>query len=75
MTTTEKIRNIYLLKDALDKCGINTYLDFNAEWYCIDNKTHVGIELRTDYAEDCSFIFDPNGTLLHDGREAPLLEK
>lgn len=75
MSATEKIRNIYLLKDALDRCGINAELDLDAKWYCTDNKTHYGIELMTDYDEDCSFIFTPDGTLIHSGLEAPLFRK
>lgn len=75
MSATEKIKNIYLLKDALDRCGIHAEIDFNAEWYCTDNKTHYGIELYTDYEEDYSFIFTPDGTLIHSCLEAPLLRK
>jgi len=68
----EKIEN---LASALQAVGIKADVDWAAEWYCDDNKVHCGIEIYTDYdggEEDLSFVFNPDGKLIYDCRQAPL---
>ena len=69
--------DILNLQRALEKIGIETELDLHAEWYCIDEKVHYGIELSTnmDYGEDCwSFYFTPDGRYITSCLDAPVLK-
>lgn len=69
----EKIDN--LIK-ALNDIGIHTEVDYQTEWYCLDNKVHYGIEISTDmnYGEDCwSFCFSPNGKYIKSCLDAPIM--
>lgn len=68
------MKKIYELQSALENIGISTDLDLNAEWYCIDNQVHYGIELNTDmdYGENCwSFLFTPDGKYITEATKAP----
>ena len=54
------------LASALQECGYEIEIDWDAEWYCIDNKVHHGIELiitnTSDGDGNCySFIFNKKG--------------
>lgn len=58
------MEKIYELKNALENIGINCELVTDAAWYCIDGKTHYGIELLTDIEDGydyVSFNFTPQG--------------
>ena len=68
----EKIKN---LVRALNDVGINAEVDWDAEWYCIDDQTHYGIEIMTDFdtgEDSLSICFSPKGKLLNSCMEAPL---
>lgn len=72
------MKKIHELQSALENIGISTDLDLNAEWYCIDNQVHYGIELETDmnYGEDCwSFLFTPDGKYIERATQAPIRKK
>ena len=73
------ISKIKQLEKALNDIGITTELNEHAEWYCVDNKVHYGIELFTDidYGEDyLSFCFTPNGRYITDDcTSAPTVKK
>ena len=69
------MKKIQELQSALNNIGIFTELELNAEWYCIDNQVHYGIELVTDmdYGEDCwSFLFTPDGKYITKATQAPI---
>ena len=78
---TEQISKNYSkieeLAKAIRKIGIAAEIDWVAEWYCIDDKVHCGIELTLGYGADdgYSFIFTPDGELIHTCLEAPIKEK
>lgn len=70
----EAIKN---LANAFQQAGYKVEIDWDAEWYCIDCKTHYGIELTLldefDCDGDCvSFCFTPNGRRISSCTEAPL---
>ena len=64
--TEEKYEHIKNLASALEKCGYNVEIWWDASWYCSDNKTHHGIELTINDVTDgdgnpYSFIFNRKG--------------
>ena len=72
MKEFEKIEN---LVKALKDIGIHAEVNYHAEWFCGDYKTHYGIEVSTDmdYGEDCwSFCFTPDGKYIKNLRDAPI---
>lgn len=85
MTKQEKIvkqisknySKIEELAKAIRKIGITAKINWTAEWYCIDDKIHCGIELTLGYGDedDYNFIFTPDGELIHSCLEAPIKEK
>ena len=50
------MEKIYELKNALENIGINCELVTDAAWYCIDGKTHYGIELLTDIEDGYAYV-------------------
>lgn len=71
----KKFSKIENLAKALRDIGIFVEIDWNAERYCSDKKTHIGIELSTnkDDGEDyLSFIFAPNGQYKTTFLECPI---
>lgn len=71
----KKFPAIENLVNALRAIGIHAEIDYSAEWYCYDNKTHYGIEITTnmDYGEDCwSFIFTPSGRYVESCLSCPV---
>ena len=69
------MKKIYELQSALNHIGVSTELELNAEWFCIDNQVHYGIELITDMEcgdEDYwSFLFTPDGKYITKATQAP----
>lgn len=82
MTKQEKIieqvsknySKIEELAKVIREIGITTEINWAAEWSCIDDKVHCGIELRLRYGADdgYNFIFTPDGELIHSCLEAPI---
>lgn len=68
----ENFKKIEELATALKNIGLNTDIDWDCEWYCIDDKVHLGIEIRTNYDEDCDFIFTPDGELIYSCLDGPV---
>ena len=70
----ERIKELYT---ALRNAGIDAEIEWNAQWYCIDNKTHYGIELSFNSGafEEESFCFTPNGKLIYNCTDAPTEDK
>lgn len=66
----ERIKALYA---ALWDAGIHAEIDWNAQWYCIDDKVHYGIELYfpSGSIEEESFLFTPDGVLIYDCTKAP----
>ena len=71
----EAIKN---LANAFQQAGYKVDIDWNAEWYCTDCKTHYGIELTLldkfdgEYGDCVSFCFTPDGRRINFCTEAPL---
>ena len=57
-----KIQNLI---GALQQCGYDVSVDWDAEWYCSDSKIHHGIEVEIDVDDGdgnpYSFIFNGKG--------------
>lgn len=56
------MEKILALKKALEDIGIKCDLYENMNWYCVDHKTHYGIELSTNYSsgdDTVEFYFHP----------------
>lgn len=68
-----RFEHIEALHKALLNAGIHAEIDWDTEWYCIDNKVHYGIELyfQSDSIEEQSFCFTPDGVLIYDCTKAP----
>ena len=71
------MNKIYELQNALMNLGIQTTLYESIEWsYCLDGKTHYGIELETNITdadgENFCFIFKPNGEFVQSCLECPI---
>lgn len=66
--------NIKNLANALRNCGYKVNIYWEANWYCIDQKSHQGIELIvTDVSdgegEPYNFIFNREGQRINYGYE------
>ena len=66
-------KNISNLYNALRAVGIPAEIDWDAQWYCSDHKTHNGIEIyfQSGSYEEESFCFTPDGVLIFDCLKAP----
>jgi len=73
--TKENRQKIKNLAKAFEAIGVHTEIDWNAEWYCIDDEIHVGVELHTNIftGEDVlEIIFNPDGEYIEYCTDAPI---
>lgn len=68
-----RLEHIEALYKALLNAGVPAEINWDAEWYGIDDKRHYGIELffSSGSSDEESFIFTPDGILIYDCTKAP----
>lgn len=68
-----RLERIKALYKALLDAGVPAEIEWDAQWYCIDNKVHYGIELyfQSGSVDEESFVFTPDGRLIYDCTKAP----
>lgn len=77
MSKDTRLKNIANLCAALCAAGIPAEVDWDAQWYCSDNKTHYGIQISFDsgsYDEEC-FCFTPDGIPISNCVKAPIKKR